>query len=457
MVYERKMNGRNDSRYNKRISGVGNGIRSFGRRLAAALMIGSLIIGSSGCSMQETIEEPTTEAVVFNNYADFEAIVADVPSAITDENGDSKEVELTFWYNDARQAPYYEAAAAEFHDRYGVKIFCDYQNPVDYLDAINEADIQYDGPDVFILSNDQIKKAYLAGLTAKNTLYTDAFWSANYPEVAKKACVTDGHIVGYPIYMDTCMMIYDTELTGKPATFGDITEFAVGFEDETNTKTIFRFDISDPYCDYMYLGDGADVFGEYGENTDEFDVANDAVIQNMTYYQSLRDYFSLEVETSTYDEIKQELKDGTLVYGIVKTDILPELSGYSSSYALCPIPELSDTLTIQNLSTTYAAGVSSYTEHEEYANLFAAYLSYEFTDNLYGLTQSVAVRSSIPHLDVSESSAYEEYKNSVPVPKALENGDFWIYTEICFKNIWNGNDVADEMRKLQTQMELRLQ
>lgn len=430
--------------------------RTWFRRLSVIIACGGFLLSMTGCSGQESVEEPTTEEITYNNYSDFETIVADLPSEYTDENGETKEVELTFWYNDVRQAPYYEAAAAEFHDRYGVKVYCDYQDPVDYLEAINDADIQYDGPDLFILSNDQIKKAYLAGLSAKNTLYTDAFWNANYPEVTRKACMTGGYMIGYPIYMDTCIMIYDSSLTGKPSTYSDITDFAVGFEDETNTKTVFRFDISDPYCDYMFLGDGADIFGEYGENTNEFDVSNDDVIRNMTYYQSLRDYFSLDVETSTYDEIKKELSEGTLVYGIVKTDILPELSEYGTDYHLCPIPELSDTLSVQNLSTTYAVSVSSYTDNEEYANLFAAYLSYEFTDNLYGMTHSVAVRSSIPHMDDNESAAYEEYKTSVPVPKALENGDFWIYTEICFKNIWNGNDVASEMQNLQKQMEIRL-
>jgi len=427
------------------------------RPVLGILLSAGYLMAVTGCTQEKAVEVTEQEEIVYNNYADFETLVAELPNVETDENGESKEIELTFWYSDARQAPYYEAAAAEFHERYGVKIFCDYQDPVDYLDAINEADIAYDGPDVFIVSNDQMKKAYLAGLSAKNTLYSDAFWNANYPEVAKKALMTDTFTTGYPIYMDTCLMIYDTALTSKPEHFSDITDFAVGFEDETNTKTVFRFDISDPYCDYMYLGDGANVFGEYGEDTNAFDVSNEAVVRNMTYYQSLRDYFSLEVETSTYEEIKQELTEGTLVYGIVKTDIIPEMSEYGSTYALCPIPELSDGLSIQNLSTTYGACVSSYTEHEEYANLFAIYLSYEFADHLYGLTRSVAVRSSIPHMETDEESAYEEYKSSVPVPKALENGDFWIYTEICFKNIWNGNDVATELANLQHQLEIRLQ
>jgi maltose-binding protein MalE len=293
-------------------------------------------------------------------------------------------------------------------------------------------------------------------LTSANALYTDEFWTEQYPEVAKKAFTTGSRQVGYPIYLDTCMMIYDTSIAEKPSTFGSITDFAISFEDETNSRVLFRFDISDPYCDYLYLGSGAQIFGENGEDTSVFDVSNDAVVQNMTYYQSLHEYFSLDVSTSTYAQIKSELVDGTLVYGIVKTDVLSEISSYGSSYALCPVPVLSDELSVQDLSTTYGAFVSSYSTHSEYANLFAAYLSYEYADNIFSLSKRVAVRSTIEHSDSNESSVYEQYCQSVPAPKALENGDFWIYTEICFKNIWNGNDVAAEMEELQTQMNQRL-
>ena len=76
--------------------------------------------------------------------------------------------------------------------------------------------------------------------------------------------------------------------------------------------------------------------------------------------------------------------------------------------------------------------------------------------NLIGLAHRVAVRKDIEQADANEASIYEQYCQSIPAPKALENGDFWIYTEICFKNIWNGNDVAGEMEELQNQMNIRL-
>ncbi|CCY58974.1 unknown [Clostridium sp. CAG:632] len=68
----------------------------------------------------------------------------------------------------------------------------------------------------------------------------------------------------------------------------------------------------------------------------------------------------------------------------------------------------------------------------------------------------MAVRSDIDRSDANDALAYEQYCNTVSLPKALENGDFWIYSEICFKNIWNGNDVATELNALQEKMDARL-
>lgn len=416
----------------------------------AGMLVCFLLLVPAGCREEE--EPVTTETT----YETFEEGIASVQAMVTAEDGTEVPVSVTLWYNDAVMTPYYEAAAADFHDRYGVEILCTYVNNVNYLEQINQANIKGNGPDLFIASNDEVRKAHMAGLTRSNSLYTEAFWAEHYPAVARSAMTSDGKQYGYPVYLDTTVMIYDTAVTGKPESFGSITEFAVNFVDETNTKDIFRWDISDPFYDYLFLGNGAQVFGDNGEDTSLFNVNNESVVQSMCYYQSLHEYFSLDVDSSSYEQIKSKLTDGTLVYGIVKTDVLSELSSYGSSYALCPVPPLSPELPVQNLSVTYGAFVSEFTRQPEYANLFAAYLSYEYAENLFGLSQRTAVRSSLERTDANEAIIYEQYCNTSPVPKALENGDFWIYTEICFKNIWNGSDVAAELSQLQEKMLERL-
>ena len=415
------------------------------------LLSGLLMLTFTGCQKEE--EEPTTTETTYETFE--ETVMAPNTDEGTVENR-GEDIILTFWYHDEKAAPYYEAAAADFHDRYGIEVQCTYVGGVDYLEAINKANIEGNGPDLFIASNDEVRKLHLAGLAEENTLYTAEFWEKHYPTVTRYAMTTDGRQYGYPIYFDTCMMIYDTAVTGQPETFGSITDFAVNFEDETGTKVIFRWDIADPFYDYLFMGTGAEILGTYGEDTKSFNVNNEQVIQNMTYYQSLHEYFSMDVDSSTYEQVKTELTNGNLVYGIVKTDVLGELSTYGSTYALCPVPALSPEIPVQPTSITYGAFVNSFTKKAKYANLFAAYLSYEYAGNQFGLTRLVSVRSSLERSDANESIVFAQYNATVPVPKALENGDFWIYSEICFKNIWNGADVTTELNKFQEEMNIRL-
>ena len=417
--------------------------------MAVLLCVGLSV--STGCQSKQE-PEVTTEV----SYETFEESVAAVKNTIAAEDGTEVPIQLNVWYSDEAAAPYYEAAAVEFHDRYGVEVSCTYMEHVNYLESVNEANISGMGPDVFMASNDEVKKLHMAGLAQSNMLYTDDFWGKHYPDVAKAAVTSDGVAYGYPIYLDTAMMIYDTAVTTQPDTFNSITEFAVNFVDETNTKVIFRWDLADPFYDCLFLGTGAEILGEYGEDTSVFNVNNEQVVQNMTFYQSLHEYFSIDVDSSSYQQVKEELTAGTLVYGIVRTDVLNELGTYGSAYALCPVPPLSPELPVQTLSVTYTAFVNPFTKQSEYANLFAAFLSYEFAPNQFGLTRQVSVRSDMERTDGNQALIYEQYCHAKPVPKALENGDFWVYTEICFKNIWNGSDVAAELNQLQEEMKERL-
>lgn len=421
------------------------------RCFCAGILVCSLLLILYGCRKEEPEPEP-----VVTTYETFEETVASIETTQTTEDGEAVPICLTLWYNDMAAAPYYEAAAADFHERYGVEVVCTYVDDVKYLEAVNQANIDGSGPDLFIASNDVVQKLWMADLTKENSLYTEEFWNDHYPEATRQAMNSGDRMYGYPIYFDTSMMIYDMAVTSVPESFGSITDFAVNFVDETNTRVLFHWDIGDPFYDYLFLGTGAEVLGANGEDTSVFNVNNENVIQNMAYYQSLHDYFSIDVESSSYEQVKEELVNGTLVYGIVKTDVLSEWSSFGSSYGLCPVPPLSDSLPVQSLSITYAAFVNSYSDQPEYANLFGAYLSYEYAQNQFGLTQRVAARADIDRPEVNEQLVFQQYCSSKSVPKALENGDFWIYMEICFKNIWNGADVASELSSLQEKMTERL-
>ena len=44
------------------------------------------------------------------------------------------------------------------------------------------------------------------------------------------------------------------------------------------------------------------------------------------------------------------------------------------------------------------------------------------------------------------------YENSVSLPKIVENSNYWILAEMCYTNIWDGNDVNAELMSLSSQV-----
>ena len=45
-----------------------------------------------------------------------------------------------------------------------------------------------------------------------------------------------------------------------------------------------------------------------------------------------------------------------------------------------------------------------------------------------------------------------EYASSVPLPKMMETGNFWLQLEILFSKVWNGADVTTLVQELSDSM-----
>ena len=50
-----------------------------------------------------------------------------------------------------------------------------------------------------------------------------------------------------------------------------------------------------------------------------------------------------------------------------------------------------------------------------------------------------------------------EYEDSVPLPKMMETGNYWMQLEILFSKVWNGADVNEMVQELAAQIALQLQ
>ena len=50
-----------------------------------------------------------------------------------------------------------------------------------------------------------------------------------------------------------------------------------------------------------------------------------------------------------------------------------------------------------------------------------------------------------------------EYASSVPLPKMMETGNFWLQLEILFSKVWNGADVTTLVQELSDNMTLLIE
>lgn len=158
------------------------------RFLTAAALAGVaaavLLIGYSGKSVSEEREEPFFARRKENLY---------------------------LWYTDEALTDYLQSAAlsyGESHD--GVRVVPVLTSGLEYLESINRATIQTETPpDLYIVSNDSLEKAYLAGLARQTPKGRWEEIKEGYPDAARLAVTYKDKVIGYPFYFETSALLYN--------------------------------------------------------------------------------------------------------------------------------------------------------------------------------------------------------------------------------------------------------
>ena len=84
------------------------------------------------------------------------------------------------------------------------------QSGLELLQKINEASLTSEyNPDLYIASNDNMEKAYLAGLAMEISDEERAISLQNFPESAMHAVTYQQKILGYPFYYETSALLYN--------------------------------------------------------------------------------------------------------------------------------------------------------------------------------------------------------------------------------------------------------
>lgn len=426
----------------------------------------------------------------------------------------SRKETLRLWYTDESLTDYLNAAAVAYGENSDVRVEAVLIDDSEYLEAINEASLGRDErtkPDLYLITNDCLEKAYLAGLAGEIS-DQNMFLADEYENRGAAAAVTyDGKIVAYPFYYEACALLYNKtylkdyaklqleiemdqaseEMAGEeedsgnvseeaageelsyefseeeisrrafeclPDTIAELGEFAENYDAPEQVEAVFKWDVSDIVYNYSFAGDHLIVGGENGDDPADIDIYNLETLQCLTTFQELNQFFSIERSEVSYDSVMQDFLEGKIVFTVAGTEAVNRMANakadgsFAYEYGFYSMPDLTEELKSRSLSITTCIAVNGYTELKEQANDFARFMMNDWTNGL-------KLQESTGKMPVYGFPLYDEnytfagsYGESMPLPKMMTTGNFWVQMEIAFTNIWEGGDVNALLKSLSEQI-----
>lgn len=412
---------------------------------------------------------------------------------------------IYFWYSDETMTNFVNSAAVAFGEREDVHVIPVLASGSEYLEELNRASVEEEQlPDVYMISHDSLEKAYLAGLAEEIDDVQGVCDTAHFPAAALSAVSYHGKTVAYPLSFETSALIYndtylqewaaqiaqkellgdgtedgvpeensdgiavdETQLAAKteeyyanaiPQTMDDILNIADTFDVPEGVEGVLKWDVSDIFYNYWFVGNYMIVGGDAGDDETQINIDNPETVACLEVYKALNQFFFIESETVSYESVLQDFIDGKTVFTIATTDAVQRLAQAKSvgelafDYGVAMMPDVSAELQSRSMSVTNAVAVNGYSQHKELANKFAAYLVDECADSLYDRTGKVPA-NLYAAAEAGPLAIFKlEYAESIPLPKMMETGNFWLQLERLFAKVWNGEDVTAQVQELAAQI-----
>lgn len=379
---------------------------------------------------------------------------------------------LYFWYSDDSLTEYLTNAAAAYYEEKGTHVIPILRSGLEYLEEINDASVHPSEdlpqmPDLYIVSNDSLEKAYLSGLAAQVKDGDGLCSPDNFPQTALDAVSYQGRYVGYPFYFETSALLYNKTYMDQtemevPETIDGILAFADAYDAPEQVEAVFKWDVSDIFYNYYFTGNYMIVGGEAGDDPQQIDIDNEQAKECLQIYQNLNQFFSIDTKEVTYDSVLQDFIDGKIVMTVATSDAVARIETakeegqFAYEYGITKMPDLTDSLKGRSLSVTNAIVINGYSEKSEAANDFASFLIRKHTDELYAKTGKLAARSGVSYENQNLAAYADEYKASISMPKLLGTSNYWVQLEICFSRIWQGEDAESLLSELARQISKQL-
>lgn len=385
---------------------------------------------------------------------------------------------IHLWYTDDALTDFLNNKAVAFYEENDIRVDTKLVSGLEYLEEINQASLKEESvPDVFVVSNDSLEKAYLAGL-ATNITDTEFIASQdNYCDAARNAVTYNGKYIAYPFYFETAALLYNQTYLEQiaaeseedigadsliPTSIVDILAFADRYSAPENVEYFFRWDVSDIFYNYFFAGNYITVGGAAGDDKNLIDIYNSDAIASLKVYQELNQFFSIDTKETNYESVMQEFIEGKTIYTIATSDCLETIEQakkdgiFTYEYGIASLPDINPEMITKGMSVTNGLVVNGYSTHKEAANSLVRYLSKEAGNDLYAAAGKIPAIIQDTYEDENVKAFVQNYADSVPIPKLIETSNFWVELEICFAKVWDGSDANSELRQLAEQIKTQI-
>jgi len=432
-----------------------------------------------------------------------------IPDTQSGNEWTSEKETIYIWYADDSLSNYITSAAVEFGEKQGARIIPVLKSASAFMEEINAdtMDPEKQTPDAYVINNDELEKAFLAGLASEINDSGEKVNEAFFPKTALSAVTYLGKKVAYPFYFETSVLLYNKDYVtmwlkqqaekenqdansedgsevvdadelmpestdeisleniidenGIPITVDGLLGFADTFDAPENMDGVMKWNVADIFYNYWIVGAYLSVGGDCGDDADQVDIYNNETVECLKVYQALNQFFFIEPDAVNYESAINDFIEGKIVFSIANTDIMRRLKeakedgSFGYSYGVATLPRINEQLGSRALSVTNTVAINGYSEHKELANRFALFLTQEYASNLYEqsgkLSSTIAANQKDPNCKVF----IKQYEESISLPKLMEIGDLWLKLEALFAKVWNGEDVDSLVKDLSESVKLQ--
>ena len=419
---------------------------------------------------------------------------------------EKEEGTIYFWYNNERMTDYYNNVASIYNrNNPDVDVVPRLVDASEFLEQIYQASVKGEEiPDMYVITNDLMEKAYLSGLTLPVADVQKA--GQEFPLVAVEAASYNEKLLGYPLHFDTSTLVYNKTMLEQiaydqfvinaeaegvenpesievpqedidnvvsimiPETVDELIELSNNIEAPEGLETVFKWNINDVFFNYFYLGEYTSL--EPGS----IDIYNQSTADCMQIFKRVIEYFYMDAETVTTENVLEEFMQGKILFTILNNESAVKLEqanadgliAFSYDYALIPDPgrviirdSLGNDIVVSEeilqgrpLSTTSLVVVNGYADQPEAAADFAEFLTMEnrITEQLYAKTGYLTADRNASVSSNMENFFRLEYEASVPMPNRMATSNFWLLLENGFNQIWEGADAQEVLEAIEIEL-----